>query len=92
MALACLRRCVSQRLRVLGPGLLHGHQLVFSWLLVLHLLYGERANLKALAWHGPAHLGSLHCRLLCAAYWCTKTLLRWFAKQAPQTGLQPDGM
>jgi hypothetical protein len=29
----------------LGPCFRHRHQLVFSWLLVLHLVYGERANL-----------------------------------------------
>src|SRR5262249_47556069 len=73
---------VSQCLRVLEPCFHHRHQLIFSWLLVLHLIYGERANLKALARHGPGHLAyHQYRRLLCAAYWCTKTLLWWFADQ-----------
>ncbi len=83
MSLTCLPRCVSQCLRVLGPCFRHRHHLVFSWLLVLHLVYGERAHLKTLARHGPAHLAYQHYRrLLCAAYWCTQTLLWWFADQA----------
>jgi hypothetical protein len=76
MVLSCLPRCVSECLRVLRPCFRHRHHLVFSWLLVLHLVYGERANLKALARHGPTQLAYQHYRrLLCAAYWCTKTLL-----------------
>ena len=85
MLLTCLRRRVSQYLRVLGPCFHYRHQLVFSWLLVLHLIYGERATLKTLARHGPAHLAYQHYRrLLCAAYWCTKTLLWRFVDQALQ--------
>ena len=94
MSLTCLPSHVSQSLRVLGPCCRHRHQLAFSWLLVLHLLYGERANLQALARHGPRPLASQHYRrLLCAASWCTKTLLWWFADQAlhafppPEDGL-----
>ena len=49
MSLTCLPCRVSQWMRVLGPYLIHRHQLEFSWLLVLHLVYGERGNLKALA-------------------------------------------
>jgi hypothetical protein len=45
-----------------GPCFHHRHQLVFSWVLVLHLVDGERANLKALARHGPAHLAYQHYR------------------------------
>jgi hypothetical protein len=56
ISLTCLPRRVSQYLRVLEPCFRHRHQLVFSWLLVWHMLYGDRANLKALARHGPAHL------------------------------------
>jgi hypothetical protein len=83
MFLTCLPRRVSQCLRVLGPCFRHRHQLVFSWLLVLPLVYGERANLKALARHGPQHLAYQHYRrLLYAAYWCTKTWLWWFTDQA----------
>jgi hypothetical protein len=77
MSLTCLPPQVSQCLRVLGPCSHHRHQLGFSWLRVFHIIYGERANLQALARHGPAHLAYQHYRrLLCAAYWCTKTL-RW---------------
>jgi hypothetical protein len=83
MALTCLPRRVSQCLRVLGPCVHHRHPLVFSWLWVVPLLYGERANLKALARHGPQYLADQpDRRLRCAAYWCTKTLLWWVADQA----------
>jgi hypothetical protein len=64
---------------------------VFSWLLVWHLVYGERANLRALARHGPAHLAyQPYRRLLCATYWWTKTLLWWFADQALQAFPPPE--
>jgi hypothetical protein len=76
---------------MLGPCFHHRHHLVFSWLLVLHLVYGDRANLKALARHGPAHLAyQQYRRLLCAAYWCTKTLPWWFAEQALQALPPPE--
>jgi hypothetical protein len=67
---------------------------VFSWRLVLPLGYSDRANLKALARHGPAHLAyQYYRRLLCAAYGCTKTLLWWFAEQAWQALPPPaDGL
>jgi Transposase DDE domain len=91
MSLTCLPRRVSQYLRVLEPCFRHRHQLVFSWLLVLPLVYGERATLKALARHGPAHLASQHDRrLLCAADWCTKTWLWWFVDQAVQAVPPPE--
>ena len=91
MSLTCLPRHISQRLRGLGPCFRHRHQLIFSWLLVLHLLYGERANLQALARHGPRHLAYQHDRrLLCAAYWCTKTLLWWFVDHALQALPPPE--
>jgi hypothetical protein len=50
-----------------GPCFHHRHQLVFSWVLVLHLVDRERANLKALARHGPAHLAYQHYRCLLRA-------------------------
>jgi Transposase DDE domain len=91
MSLTRLPRCVSQCLRVLGPCFHHRHHLVFSWLLVLHLVYGDRANLKELRRHGPAHLAYQHYRrLLCAGYWCTKALLWWFADQALQAFPPPE--
>jgi hypothetical protein len=94
MSLTCLPRSVSECLRVLRPCFRHRHHLAFSWLLVLHLVYGERANLKALTRHGPAPLAyQQYRRLLCAAYGCTKTLLWWFADQALQAFPPPeDGM
>jgi len=59
--------------------------------LVLHLVYGDRANLKELSRHGPAHLAyQPYRRLLCAAYWCTKALLWWFADQALQALPPPE--
>jgi hypothetical protein len=58
---------------------------VCSWLLVLQLIYGDRANVKALSRHGLVHLAYQHYRhLFCAAYGCTKGLLWWFADQALQ--------
>jgi hypothetical protein len=91
MSLTCLPRCVSECLRVLKPCFRHRHQLVFTWLLVVHLVDGERANLKALARHGPAHRAYYHDRrLLCAAHWCTKTWLWWFAEQALQAFPPPE--
>ena len=94
MWLTCLPPRVSQALRVLKPCFRHRHYLVFCWLLVLHMIYGERANLKALGRHGPRHLAYQHYRrLLCAAYWCTKTLLWWFAEQAMRALPPPaDGL
>jgi hypothetical protein len=56
MAFTCLPRRVSQCLRVLEPCFHDRHQLVFSWLLVWPLVYGERATLNALARHGPPPL------------------------------------
>ena len=91
MSLTCVPQRVAQGLRVLGPCFRHRPLLVFSWLLVLHLVDGERANLRALARHGPAPLAYQHYRrLLCAAYWCTKTLLWWFADQALQAFPPPE--
>jgi hypothetical protein len=91
MFLTCLPRCVSEGLRGLRPCFHHRHHLVFSWLLVLHLAYGERANLNAWARHGPGHLAyHRYRRLLCAAYWCTKTLLWWAADQALQAFPPPE--
>jgi hypothetical protein len=91
MALTCLPRRVSQCLRVLGPCFHHRHQLVFSWLLVLPLVDGARATLKALSRHGPSHLASPHDRrLLCAAYCCMKTVLWWCADQALQAFPPPE--
>jgi hypothetical protein len=91
MSLTCLPTCVLQYLRVMGPCFRHRHQLVCSWLLVLHVVFGDRANMKALARHGPNHLTYQHYRrLLCAAYWCTKTLLWWFADQALQAFPPPE--
>jgi hypothetical protein len=91
MSLTCLPRRVSQCLRVLGPCFRHRHQLVFSWLLGLPLVYGERANLQALAGHGPQHLASQqYRRLLCAAYWGTQPLRWWFADQARQALPPPE--
>jgi hypothetical protein len=85
MSLTCLPRHVSQGLRGLGPCFRQRHQLIFSWLLVWPLVYGERAHLNALARHGPSPLAyQPYRRLLWAASWCTKTLPWWFADQALQ--------
>jgi hypothetical protein len=91
MLLTRLPDHVLPHLRVLRSCFRYRQHLVFSWLLVLHLVYGDRANLKALARHGPAHLAYQHYRrLLCATYWYTKTLLWWFADQALQAFPPPE--
>jgi hypothetical protein len=91
MSFTCLPRRVSQCLRVLEPCFHDRHQLVFSWLLVLPLVYGARATLKALARHGPPPLAYQHDRRVrCAAYWCTKTWRWWLAAQALQALPPPE--
>jgi hypothetical protein len=91
LSLTCLPRHGSPCLRVLGPCFRPRHQLIVRWLLVLHLLYGERAHLKAWARHGPAPLAYQHSRrLLCAAYWCPKTRRWGFADQALQALPPPE--
>jgi hypothetical protein len=65
--------------------------MVFSWLLVLQLIHGDRANVKALSRHGLVHLAHQHYQhLFCAAYGCTKGLLWWFADQALQAFPRPE--
>jgi hypothetical protein len=91
MSVTCLPRCVSHCLRVLKPCFRPRHQLVFRWLLGLHLVYGERAHLKALARHGPVHLTyQPYRRLLCAASWCPTALLWWFVDHALQAFPPPE--
>jgi hypothetical protein len=91
MSLTCLPRRVSQGLRGLRPCVRHRHPLVCSGLLVWPLVYGERANLKALARHGPAPLASQHYRRLwCARSWGTKTWLGWCADHAVQAFPPPE--
>jgi hypothetical protein len=91
MFLTCLPRQVSQCLRVLGPCFRHRHHLVCSWLVVLPLLYGNRANLQELSRYGPFPLAYQHDRrLLCATYGCTKTLRWWFADQALRAFPPPE--
>jgi hypothetical protein len=49
------------------------------------------ANLKARSRHGPVHLAYQQSRLLlCAASWCTKTLLWWVADHAWQALPPPE--
>jgi hypothetical protein len=91
MSLTCLPHRVSQCVRVLRPCFRYRHHLLFSWLLVLHIVYGHRANVYAFSRHGPGSLAYQHSRrLLCATYWCTKTLLWWFAAQAMRAFPPPD--
>lgn len=60
--------------------------------MVLHLVYGTRANLKVLARHGPARLTYQHYRRrVCTAYGSTQTLLWWFANQTLQAFPPPAG-
>src|SRR5919109_1754331 len=89
MSLTCLPRRVSQCLRVLGPCFHHRHHLVFSWVLVLHLVDGERANLKALARHGPAHLAYQHYRCLLRAEISEGRDIHFTPPDDPQTACVP---
>ena len=62
------------------------HHLVFSWTLVLMLVYSDKATLQGLARLGPNHLCEWHLRrLLCASYWCWRMVL------GPLAVLPPDG-
>lgn len=91
MAFTCLPRRVFQCVRVLRPCFHYRHHLVCSWLLVLHIVYGHRANVQALARYGPGALAYQHYRrLFCATYWCSKTLLWWFADHAMRAFPPPD--
>ena len=91
MSLTPLPCRVAQYLRVLRPCFRYRHHLIFSWLLVVHIVYGHRANVYTFSRHGPCHLAYQHyCRLLCAAYWCSKTLLGWFAAQAMRALPPPE--
>src|SRR5919109_577038 len=91
MSLTYLPRGVCQCLRVLGPCFHHRHHLVFSWLVVRHLVYGDRATVTELSRRGPAHLAYQHYRRrLCATYGCTKTRLWWFAEEALKAFPPPE--
>jgi hypothetical protein len=72
-----------------GPCFHHRHQLVFSWVLVLHLVDGERANLKALARHGPAHLAYQHYRCLLRAEISEGRDIHFTPPDDPQTACVP---
>jgi hypothetical protein len=64
---------------------------VFSWLVVRHLVYGDRATVTELSRRGPAHLAYQHYRRrLCATYGCTKTRLWWFAEEALKAFPPPE--
>jgi hypothetical protein len=81
--LTCRPRRVTQGRRGLGPWVRHRHHLVFRGRLVLPLLYGERAQLKALARDGPSPLAYHHDRRrLGAAYGGTTPWLWRCAAQA----------
>jgi hypothetical protein len=84
-------RRVSQALSVLTPCGHDRQHLVFSWLRVLHLLSGERAQVQAVARHGPKPVASPHSRrLVCAASWGTTTLRWGFADHAMRAFPAPD--
>ena len=65
------------------PGVFrHRHQLVFCWLIVMHMVLAGPKTLKSLARTAPAHIAEWHFRrLLCAGYWNLRILLWWFAEQ-----------
>ena len=91
MSLTHLPCRVAQYLRVLRPCFRYRPHLLFSGLLVLPIVYGHRANVYTLSRHGPCHLAyQPYCRLLCAAYWGSKTLLGWFAAQAMRALPPPE--
>ena len=57
------------------------HHLVFSWTLILLLVYQDKATLHGLSRMGPNHICEWHLRrLLCAFYWCFRAVLWWFVE------------
>ena len=61
------------------------HHLVFNWTLILLLVYQDKATLQGLSRMGPKHICEWHLRrLLCASYWCWRTVLWWFVEAVLQ--------
>jgi hypothetical protein len=59
----------------------YGHQLIFSWLIVIQIVYSGKKTLKGMARFCPKHIAEYHFRrLLCAGYWSIHILLYWFAR------------
>ena len=57
------------------------HYLIFSWTLVLPLVYHDKATLQGLVRLGPKHVCEWHVRrLLCASYWCWRMVLGWLVE------------
>ncbi len=94
MCLTCLPRRASQCLRVLEPYFRHRHRLVFSCLLLLNLVYGERANLKVLPGIARRILAINITRACCAPpIGARRPCFGWVADQALQAFPPPlDGI
>ena len=57
------------------------HHLIFSWVLVLLLVYPDKATLQGLVRLGPKHVCEWHLRrFLCASYWCWRMVLGWLVE------------
>ena len=57
------------------------HHLIFSWVLVLLLVYQDKATLQGLVRLGPKHVCEWHLRrFLCASYWCWRMVLGWLVE------------
>ena len=74
------------------PGVFrHRHQLVFCWLVVMHMVLAGPKTLKALSRTAPSHIAEWHFRrLLCAGYWNLRILLWWFAEEAIKSFPPPE--
>jgi Transposase DDE domain len=74
---------VARLLAPLKPYFSYRHYLVFCWLLVAHLVCGEKATLQALARPLPPHVAAWHLRrLLAAGRWQWARVLEWLVSQA----------
>jgi len=60
----------------------HRHQLIFCWLVVMHMVLSGPRTLTKLALSAPRHItGWRFRRLLSATYWNLKMVLCWFAEE-----------
>lgn len=83
LKLTRLPKSVSNFLQVAPVCFKYRHGLILGWVLVLHLIYSGKADLKSLSRIAPNPIGYERLRrLLAAGYWCTKVLIGWFAKAA----------
>lgn len=60
----------------------HRHQVVFQWLVLMHLVLSGPKTLKGLSKAAPSSIAEWRFRrLLCAGYWSLHLLLRWLVEE-----------